>query len=139
MKEALAGRARLQSIAREGDVVAARQSGRSLAEELGFSRAEQALIATAISELARNIVSYAGKGSVELGPISSAGRTGLRIYAEDQGPGIADIETALLDGFSTGNSLGLGLPGTRRIMDEFTIDSAPGKGVRITAVKWKFR
>ena len=132
-----AAAARFQRIERDGDVVAARQLGRALAAEIGFGRPDQALIATAISELARNIVSYAGCGHVSFTPLTLGRRRGLRIHAEDQGPGIPDLAAAMTDGFSTGKSLGLGLPGTRRIMDEFDIQSQPGKGVRVTVVKWK--
>ncbi|WP_108259230.1 anti-sigma regulatory factor [Mangrovicoccus ximenensis] len=129
----------MQRIERDGDVVAARQIGRHLAAEIGFSRPEQALIATAISELARNIVSYAERGMISFAAVDAERRQGLRITAEDRGPGIADIHAAMTDGFSTGNSLGLGLPGTQRIMDEFDIRSAPGEGVTVTVVKWKSR
>jgi len=118
------------------DVVTARSKGRKMAAEMGFSRPDQALIATAISELARNIVNYAGKGGVELGKLQKPGYVGIRVVAHDEGPGIADIESAMIDGFSTGNSLGLGLPGTKRIVDEFQLQSAPGEGVTVTAVKW---
>ncbi|MBE3639834.1 anti-sigma regulatory factor [Mangrovicoccus algicola] len=123
-------------IARDGDIVAARQAGRLMASEIGFSRPEQALIATAISELTRNIVSYAGTGRLSCRAVQQPRRIGLRIIAEDQGPGIPDLEAALRDGYSTGNSLGLGLPGTRRIMDDFDIRSAPGQGVTVTVTKW---
>lgn len=127
----------LHVIACDRDVVSARQSGRSLAGDIGFSRPDQALIATAISELARNIVNYAGRGEMELTTVSSGGRKGIRIVARDSGPGIADIQDAMSDGFSTGNSLGLGLPGTKRIVDEFEIASVPGEGVTVTATKWQ--
>ncbi len=124
------------SIQTDGDVVTSRQMGRKIATEMGFSRPDLALIATAISELARNIVNYGERGEIELGTVSSNGRQGLRIVARDEGPGIPDIEAAMRDGFSTGNSLGLGLPGTRRIVDEFDLSSKPGEGVQVTAVKW---
>ena len=125
-----------QDITTDGDVVTARQVGRCIASDMGFSRPDQALIATAISELARNIVNYAGQGEILLDIISRGGRNGLRVVASDDGPGIDDIDAALCDGFSTGNSLGLGLPGTRRIVDEFDLSSAAGEGVRVTAIKW---
>ncbi|WP_253949107.1 anti-sigma regulatory factor [Mangrovicoccus sp. HB161399] len=128
-----------QRIERDGDVVAARQIGRHLAAEIGFSRPEQALIATAISELARNIVSYAERGTIAFATVERDLRQGIRIVAEDRGPGIPDLHAAMTDGFSTGNSLGLGLPGTQRIMDEFDIRSIPGEGVTVTVVKWKSR
>lgn len=125
-------------IRNETDVVAARQLGRKLADELGFSRSEQALIATAISELTRNIVNYAGQGMVEICEVLKGRRHGLRVIASDQGPGIADLTLALTDGYSTGKSLGLGLPGTRRMVDDFEITSPPGQGVTVTIIKWKW-
>ena len=118
------------------DVVAARQLGREVAASLGFSRSDQALIATAISELARNIVVYAGQGTITIDAVNGPRDRGIQIVATDDGPGIPDIEAAMSDGFSTGNSLGLGLPGTRRIVDDFDLISQPGQGVQITAVKW---
>jgi len=131
--------AALCAVASDADVVAARQRGRKLAEQLGFGRAEQALIATAISELARNIVNYAGSGTVEIGEVMRGRKQGLKVVASDFGPGIKDVEMAMRDGFSTGNSLGLGLPGTRRLVDEFEISSTPGTGVTVKFVKWKDR
>ena len=125
-----------QVVKSDGDVVTARQKGRQMALDLGFSRPDQALIATAISELARNIVNYAGCGEIEIGIVRRSGKTGLRVIALDDGPGIEDVETAMIDGFSTGNSLGLGLPGTRRIVDDFEINSRPGHGVKVVTVKW---
>lgn len=123
-------------VARELDVVAARQRGRELAKALGFSSTEQTLIATAISELARNIVSYAGRGTIELSMAEEAGRRGIRIVASDEGPGIPNVELAMRDGYSTGNSLGVGLPGARRLVDDFDIASKPGAGTRVTLTKW---
>ncbi|MGH1453576.1 MAG: anti-sigma regulatory factor [Paracoccaceae bacterium] len=128
----------IQQIERDGDVVLARQMARQLAEEIGFSRAEQALIATAVSELARNIVNYAGSGMIAVTKNLRGRNIGLTITATDDGPGIADLDAAMVDGFSTGNSLGLGLPGTRRIMDEFEISSPPGNGLTVIATKWAF-
>jgi serine/threonine-protein kinase RsbT len=122
-------------IERETDVVTARQKGREIAAECGFSSTDQTLIALAISELARNIVVYAQRGEIVIGtPLGE--RRGIEIVARDQGPGIQDIELALRDGYSTAKSLGLGLPGARRVMDEFEIDSAPGKGTTVTTRKW---
>ena len=129
----------VQAIRRDADVISARQVGRALAEDLGFSRPDQALVATAISELARNIVVYADHGKIELTAVQQGDRQGIRIVARDNGPGIADLERALSDGFSTGNSLGLGLPGTRRIVDEFDIQSTSGEGVTVIAVKWRLQ
>jgi serine/threonine-protein kinase RsbT len=123
-------------ISSDADVVAARQLGRKIAGEMGFSRPDQALIATSISELARNIVNYATSGRIDITRLDSGRRQGLRVIATDKGPGIADLDVAMTDGFSTGNSLGLGLPGTRRMVDDFQISSAPGKGVEVIFVKW---
>ncbi len=125
-----------QVVTQDSDVVGARQQGRAMAAKLGFGRPDQALIATAISELARNIVSYAKRGEIEITKITQGRRIGVQIIARDQGPGIADLDAALTDGFSTGNSLGLGLPGTKRIVDDFDIRSAPGQGVTVRIVKW---
>lgn len=125
------------SIRSDQDIVLARQRGRSLAVDLGFSQGDATLIATAISELARNIVSYAGKGLVTICPLNSSSRKGILIIAMDEGPGIPDIVQAMRDGFSTSGSLGLGLPGVRRLMDEFEIKSSCGKGTTVTAKKWK--
>jgi serine/threonine-protein kinase RsbT len=119
------------------DIVAARQRGRALAAEVGFSATDATLIATAISELARNIVSYAGKGEVTLKAIRGSSRQGILVVASDDGPGIPDIRQALRDGFSTSGSLGLGLPGVRRLMDEFEIASKPGRGTTVAVKKWK--
>jgi len=120
----------------EVDIVTARQQGRALAVELGFPTSDQALIATAISELARNIINYAKRGQVEITVEHKGGRTGIGVVASDQGPGIPDLERALLDGFSTGNGLGLGLPGTKRIMDDFEVVADVGKGTRVAVKKW---
>lgn len=120
----------------EVDIVMARQKGRALAAQLGFASSEQALIATAISELARNIVQYAGRGQIDISVERRGGRTGIGVVASDQGPGIPDMRQALEDGFSTGHGLGLGLPGTKRIMDEFELASEVGKGTRVAVKKW---
>ena len=119
------------------DIVLARQKGRALAADSGFSAVDATLIATAISELARNIVTYAKHGEITLNALAEPGRRGIRIVASDQGPGIADIRQALRDGFSTSGSFGLGLPGVRRLMDEFEISSAPGEGTRVMVKKWR--
>ncbi len=119
------------------DIVTARQEGRALAIELGFSSGDATLIATAISELARNIVSYARRGEITLKVIQASSRRGISIIASDSGPGIPDIRQAMRDGFSTSGSLGLGLPGVRRLMDEFDIASEPGRGTIVTVKKWK--
>ena len=119
------------------DVVLARQQGRLLALQLGFSISEATLIAMTISELSRNIVSYAGTGTVTLKGIQGSGRVGLLIIAADAGPGIADVTLAMRDGFSSSGGLGLGLPGVRRLMDEFDISSELGRGTTVTGRKWR--
>lgn len=119
------------------DIVMARQKGRAMAMELGFSAGDATLIAAAISELARNIVSYAGRGEILLKPARGPNLTGIGIVARDDGPGIRDIPQALRDGFSTSGSLGIGLPGVKRLMDEFEINSVPGRGTMIAVKKWK--
>lgn len=123
-------------VERDGDVVSVRQKGRELAAKIGIRTSDQTLIATAISEIARNIVVYAGRGEVTLSVVSSGDRRGVVIVAKDHGPGIADIEQAMADGFSTGKSLGLGLPGAKRLMDTFEIMSEVGVGTTITMGKW---
>ena len=119
------------------DIVTARQKGRSLAAALGFSSGDATLIATAISELARNIVTYARSGEIRITMINGSARQGIQLVAHDEGPGIADIPQALRDGFSTSGSLGLGLPGVMRLVDEFEIVSAESRGTTVTAKKWK--
>jgi serine/threonine-protein kinase RsbT len=124
-------------ITSDKDVVTARQQGRAAALQAGFSLSEATLIATAISELARNIVSYANHGTVALRAVHGAnGVGGLTIVASDSGPGIRDVEQALRDGYSSSGGLGLGLPGVRRLMDEFDIVSQPGRGTTVTVTKW---
>lgn len=124
-------------IASDKDVVTARQQGRAVALQCGFSVSESTLIATAISELARNIVSYADEGTVTLKPVNgSSGGVGLTIVASDSGPGIIDVAQALRDGYSSSGGLGLGLPGVRRLMDEFDINSRVGVGTTVTVTKW---
>jgi serine/threonine-protein kinase RsbT len=108
-----------------------------MAAELGFSSSDATLIATAISELARNIVSYARKGEIVLDKIQNASRKGILVIAIDNGPGISDVRQAMRDGFSTSGSLGLGLPGVRRLMDEFEIKSQSGRGTTVQVRKWK--
>ncbi len=119
------------------DIVLARQKGRARAIELGFSSGDATLIATAISELARNIVAYASKGRITLKVVNGLNREGISVTASDDGPGIPDVAQALRDGFSTSGSLGLGLPGVRRLMDEFEITSRPGRGTTVVVKKWK--
>ncbi len=121
----------------DADVLVARQKARELAKSLKFSSSELTLVATAISEVARNIVTYAKQGEIVLSLVIQGRRRGIRVVAKDQGPGIADIERAMQDGFSTSSSLGLGLPGSKRLMDEFDIVSAVGKGTIVTMTKWE--
>jgi serine/threonine-protein kinase RsbT len=118
------------------DIVTARQAGHELARQLGFSLTDVTMIATAISEIARNITSYAGQGEVRVGVQYRDGRQALVVRAKDDGPGIIDIERALEDGYSTGRGLGLGLPGARRLMDRLIVESAPGKGTTVEMWKW---
>ncbi|ORW03266.1 anti-sigma regulatory factor [Mycobacterium kyorinense] len=118
------------------DIVAARQAGHHLARELGFSLTDVTMIATAISEIARNITSYAGRGEVRIAVQDREGRKALVVRAEDDGPGIADVERALEDGFSTGRGLGMGLPGARRLMDRLIVESTPGRGTIVEMWKW---
>ncbi len=119
------------------DIVTARQKGRELARDLGFTSTDLALIATAISELARNIILYANSGEIVLSVVENGSRRGLKVVARDDGPGIPDIERALEEGFSTSRSLGLGLSGVRRLMDEFDIVSEVGNGTTVTVKKWR--
>lgn len=118
------------------DIVTARQQGRALAERVGFAGSDLTVIATVISELGRNILTYAGNGEIVLRPRYQGNRRGIVVVARDQGPGIVDVELALQDAYSTSKSLGLGLPGTRRLMDEFEILSAVGQGTTVTVTKW---
>jgi serine/threonine-protein kinase RsbT len=124
-------------IAHDGDIVEARRKGRELAQTIGFVGSDLTIIATAISEIARNIVVYADRGEISLSVADNGGRRGIVVVARDEGPGISDIERAMRDGYSTGKSLGLGLPGARRLMDDFEIVSAVGEGTIVTMRKWK--
>jgi serine/threonine-protein kinase RsbT len=126
-------RVRIQTSA---DVVIARQQGRSLAARLGFSNSNLTIIATAISEVTRNIVEYAKEGEVRITLVENGTRRGVRIVAADRGPGIPDISVVMRDGYSTGQGLGIGLPGSRRLMDDFEIESVVGKGTTVTMTKW---
>ena len=124
------------AVASEADVVAARQKGRALAAQLGFYSSDLVMIATAISEVARNIFAYAGQGEIIFRMGNRGGRRGLIVIARDEGPGIRDIAQAMQEGFSTTRSLGMGLPGARRLMDDFEIVSAPGQGTTVTMMIW---
>ena len=123
-------------VATDADIVAARMHGRALATRLGFRATDATLIATAISELARNILLYARRGEIALAVIERGERRGLAVTARDDGPGIRDVARALQDGYSTSGRLGLGLPGVRRLMDEFEIRSHAGEGTAVMAKKW---
>jgi RNA polymerase sigma factor (sigma-70 family) len=123
-------------VSRDADVVVARQKGREMAALVGFSATDQTLIATAISEVTRNIVKFAERGEVVISMISSGGRRGVSVVARDVGEGIADTDQAMQDGFSSYDGFGLGLPGTKRLMDQFDLDSVPGEGTTISMEKW---
>jgi len=118
------------------DIVTARQQGRALAARTGFDATDVTLIATAISELARNIVSYACQGEIILRVLERANGKGVMIISRDSGPGIRSVDDAMRDGYSTSGGLGLGLPGVRRLVDEFTIESVPGRGTMVRVTKW---
>ena len=124
------------AISSSADIVIARQKGRELATELGFDGADLTLIATAISEVARNIVDHAKVGEIVLNPTIQANKRGLVITARDDGPGITDVKKAMEYGYSTRSGLGVGLPGAKWLMDEFDIDSKVGKGTTVTMKKW---
>ena len=123
-------------VAHDADIVAARKKARELAALAGFTGSDLTMIATAISEVARNIIVYAEHGEIVLSVAQRGTKRGITVVARDDGPGIANIDDAMKDGFSTHKSLGLGLPGARRLMDEFEIASAPGVGTTVTMTKW---
>ncbi|GAA0311457.1 serine/threonine-protein kinase RsbT [Gracilibacillus halotolerans] len=123
-------------IRKEWDIVSARQMGREMAKELGFGTVDQARIATAISELARNIYLYAEDGQIDYEVITEVNRRGIKITAHDNGPGIEDLGRVMEDGYSTSGGLGAGLPGVKRLMNHFDLQSEPGKGTTVTAIKW---
>ncbi|WP_414573925.1 anti-sigma regulatory factor [Nostoc sp. CCY 9925] len=120
-----------------GDVVLVRQAVRQLAVEIGFGLVDQTKIVTAASELARNTLNYGGGGTAKLETLEEGKRRGIKLTFEDQGPGIPNIELALKDGFTTGNGLGMGLSGAKRLANEFEIQSAVGEGTRVTIIRWK--
>jgi serine/threonine-protein kinase RsbT len=119
------------------DIVVVRRVVRMRAVALGFNLVDQTKIVTAASELARNAIDYGGGGTVHVESLYERGRAGLRLTFEDKGPGIADVELALKDGYTTGTGLGLGLSGARRLSNEFEIHSRPGEGTRVTITRWK--
>lgn len=121
----------------DSDIVLVRQAARRWSLDAGFSLVEQTKMVTAASELARNTLTYGGGGTVRLQALEESGRRGLRLTFEDRGPGIADLERALRDGFSTGSGLGLGLSGSRRLVNEFSIESQPGEGTRVVIARWR--
>lgn len=121
----------------EHDIVVARNEARRFAASVGFGLVEQTRLATVASELARNVVKYAKRGRMIAQPVeSAAGRRGLRLIFEDTGPGIPDIAAAMRDGFSTGRGLGKGLPGAKRLVHEFEIESEVGRGTKVSIVRW---
>ena len=124
------------SVMADVHIAEVRERARTLARPLGFSPGEQAVIAAAVSEIARNLVRYAGKGTIELRVLRLGARHGLRIIARDDGPGISNVDQAMQNGFSTSRSLGLGLPATQRVMDEFAVVSRPGAGTIVAMTKW---
>ena len=121
----------------ESDVVAVRQAVRSWAVEMGFSLIDQTKLVTAASELARNTLIHGGGGTARLEAVEDGARQGIRLVFEDQGPGIPDVKLALTDGYSTGQGLGLGLSGSRRLVNEFDITTTAGEGTRVVVTKWK--
>jgi len=126
-------------ITTDADLVTARAEGRAMAERLGFPRPDPTLIATAISEVARNIVVHAGRGQIVLRPFDDADRFGVVVVARDEGPGIRDVDAALRDDYSGRGGLGLGLPGARRLMDDFDLESDADTGTTVTMTKWRYR
>jgi serine/threonine-protein kinase RsbT len=130
-------KAEIMNITTSADIVRVRQAVRQMAVELKFSLVDQTKIVTAASELARNTLDYGGGGTVEMEALEAFNRNGLRLIFADQGPGIPDLELALKDGFTTGGGLGMGLSGTKRLMNEFEIVSRVGEGTWVTIIKWK--
>jgi serine/threonine-protein kinase RsbT len=126
-------------IAADTDIVEARGEGRALAARLGFSRTDATLIATAISEIGRNILHHAGRGEVSIAEAADDHLLGIEVVARDHGPGIPDVEQALSEGYASGNGLGLGLPGAKRLMDDFSIETEIGRGTTVTMRKWRER
>jgi len=121
----------------EQDIVTVRQTIRKVAQQIGFSIVDQTKIVTAASELVRNAVVYGGGGSVEWEMLAENGKQGLQLTVSDNGPGIADLSLAMKDGWSSGSGLGLGLPGAKRLVNDFKITSQPGSGTTVTVIRWK--
>ena len=132
-----ASRADVLPVRGETDVVLVRQTVRTWSVQQGFTLVDQTKMVTAASEIARNTVNYGGGGTVRIEAVTNGARTGLRLTFEDQGPGIKDIELALRDGYTTGTGLGMGLGGARRLVNEFSIESTPGRGTKVTLTRWK--
>ena len=130
-------RTEVLSIRSPSDIVAVRQTARTWCVEQGLSLVDQTKLVTAASEIARNTLDYGGGGTVRLEALQEGIRRGVRLVFEDRGPGIPDVERALQDGYTTGTGMGLGLGGTRRLVNEFAIESAPGVGTRVTIARWK--
>ncbi len=124
------------TVGSDGDLLSARQQARSLALQMGFPLTDVVGIVTALSEMARNMLIYAGRGELVIRPLEDGERRGIAVVARDEGPGIPDVEKAMLDGYSTSGGLGMGLPGIRRLMDTFQIQSALRTGTTVTAEKW---
>ena len=133
----MASRSEDRQVRTEQDVVTIRQAVRGWAVEAGFSLIDQTKLVTATSELARNTLVHGGGGAVHMEMVEAGPRRGIRLVFQDEGPGIADLDQALKDGYTTGGGLGLGLSGSRRLVNEFEIHSEPGRGTRVTVVKWK--
>ena len=131
------GQPKTAAIRSDLDIVIARTMARDTAKALGFGAIDQARIATAVSELARNIFLYAGTGNVTVKEIEKNGRKGIEIICEDQGPGIANVDLVMQDGYSTSRGMGMGLPGAKRLMDDFVIRSQEGVGTTVTCRKWR--
>jgi serine/threonine-protein kinase RsbT len=129
--------AEVLSIRTSADIVLVRHAVRQRAVEVGFSLVDQTKLVTAASELARNTLQHGGGGTLRLEPVLNGTRRGVRLTFDDQGPGIADIEQAMRDGFTTAGGLGLGLSGARRLSNEFAIESTPGQGTRVVIARWK--
>ncbi|HEY1399816.1 anti-sigma regulatory factor [Roseateles sp.] len=121
----------------EPDIVLSRQLVRKLTQELKFSLVDQTKMITAASELSRNTLVYGGGGDMEWAIVQAGVKTGLRLAFVDQGPGIADLELAMKDGWTSGNGMGMGLSGSKRLVNDFELDSAPGRGTRVTITRWK--
>src|SRR6478672_4711061 len=124
------------TIESQADIVAAREQARALAVEAGFSVCDSTLITTAISEMTRNILEFARRGEITIALLKNGSKSGLKIVASDQGPGIEDIARVMKDGYSSCKGMGIGLPGTKRLMDEFEIRSKVGQGTTVTMMKW---